>query len=256
LGRSRTFARCRSGLRPPSDSAPRPDPSSRRGRIDGARVSGHREIALGLGAYAAYLAVREVVWTDRGRAKARRNARRLIDLERRLGLLVEPRVQSLALRTPRVVDVFNASYAAANVALSVAWLARLYVGGDGGYRRERRAALLAFVGALPVFLLLPTAPPRTQKEFVDTLADRGIDLDHPLLIRLYNPIAALPSHHVAFAFVTGTGLARRAKTPVGRLAGTLYAPVVALVVIATGNHFIADVAAGAALGALARVLTR
>jgi hypothetical protein len=35
-----------------------------------------------------------------------------------------------------------------------------------------------------------------------------------------------------------------------------YAPVVALVVLATGNHFVVDVAAGGVLGALARRLGR
>ena len=35
-----------------------------------------------------------------------------------------------------------------------------------------------------------------------------------------------------------------------------YAPLVAVVVVATGNHFVVDVAAGAALGVLARRLAR
>jgi hypothetical protein len=219
-------------------------------------VSGRREIAIGLGAYAAYLAVRGAVWTDGGRARARRNARRLIALERRLGLFVEPRVQALALRAPRLVDALNAGYAAGNVALSVGWLMWLYGRGDRHYERERRAAIAAFTAALPVFLLFPTAPPRTEEEFVDTLADRGIHLDHPVLVRLYNPIAAMPSHHVAFAVVTGAGLAARAATPTGRVAWLSYAPLVTVIVIATGNHFIADVVAGVALGVLARYLTR
>jgi membrane-associated phospholipid phosphatase len=72
---------------------------------------------------------------------------------------------------------------------------------------------------------------------------------------LYNPIAAMPSHHVAFAVVTGEGLARRARTRMGR-GWRGYAPVVALVVLATGNHFVVDVAAGGVLGALARRLSR
>jgi membrane-associated phospholipid phosphatase len=219
-------------------------------------MSGRREIAIGLGAYAAYLAVRQAVWTEAGRARARRNARRVIALERRLGLFVEPRVQAIALRAPRVVDVLNAGYAAGNVALSVGWLMWLYGRGDSAYRRERRAAVVAFAAALPVFLVFPTAPPRTEEELVDTLADRGIDLDHPVLVRLYNPIAAMPSHHVAFAVVTGTGLAARASAPAGRLAWLAYAPLVTVIVIATGNHFIGDVVAGAALGVLARYLTR
>jgi hypothetical protein len=115
--------------------------------------------------------------------------------------------------------------------------------------------VLAFLAGLPVFLAYPTAPPRTQEGIVDTLRDRGIDLGHPWLVRLYNPIAAMPSHHVAFAVVTGEGLARRARTRMGR-GWRGYAPVVALVVLATGNHFVVDVAAGGVLGALARRLSR
>jgi PAP2 superfamily len=219
-------------------------------------VSGRREIAIGLGAYAAYLAVRRAVWTEAGRARAARNARRLVDVERRLGVFVEPRVQALALHAPRVVDVLNAGYAAGNVAMSVGWLMRLYARGDPAFRRERRAAVIAFTAGLPVFLAFPTAPPRTQEGFVDTLADRGIDLGHPWLVRLYNPVAAMPSHHVAFAAVTGEALAARAAGPWVRRAWRGYAPLVAVVVVATGNHFVLDVAAGAALGALARRLAR
>ena len=219
-------------------------------------VTGRKEIALGLGAYAAYLAVRRAVWTEAGRARAQRNAGRLIDLERRLGLFVEPRLQAVALRAPRVVDALNAGYAAGNVALSVGWLMRLYARGDDGFGRERRAAVIAFIAALPVFLAFPTAPPRTQDGFVDTLADRGIDLGHPWLVRLYNPIAAMPSHHVAFAVVTGEGLAARATGRCVRGLWRGYAPLVAIVVVATGNHFVVDVVAGAALGGLARRLAR
>jgi PAP2 superfamily len=217
---------------------------------------GRNEIAIGLDAYAAYLAVRRAVWTEEGRARAHRNAGRLIALERQLGVFVEPRIQAVAMRAPRLVDVLNAGYAAGNVALSVGWLLRLFWRGDAGFRRERRAAVIAFMAGLPVFLLFPTAPPRTQDGFVDTLADRGIDLGHPWLVRLYNPIAAMPSHHVAFAVVTGEGLAARAGGPVTRTAWRGYAPLVAIVVLATGNHFVVDVAAGAVLGVLARRLAR
>ncbi len=219
-------------------------------------MSGRREVAIGLSAYAAYLAVRHVVWTDRGRARARRNATRVLAVERRLGIAVEPRVQTAALRTRRLVDVLNAGYAAGNVALSVGWLLRLFRRADAAFLAERRAAVIAFTSALPVFLAFPTAPPRTMDGFVDTMADRGIDLQRPWLVRFYNPIAAMPSHHVAFAVVTGSGLAARAGGAATRSAWRAYAPVVAIVVIATGNHFVADVAAGAALGLVARSVVR
>ena len=214
-------------------------------------MNGRREVALGLGAYAAYLAVRRAVWTERGRARADRNAGRLIALERRLGILVEPRIQAVALRAPRFVDVLNAGYAAGNVALSVGWLLRLFRRGDAAFSRERSAALIAFTAALPVFLAFPTAPPRTQEGFVDTLADRGIDLGHPWMVWFYNPIAAMPSQHVAFAVVTGEGLAARAGGRVARAGWRGYAPLVAIVVLATVYQFLFVVGAGGGLLLLA-----
>jgi hypothetical protein len=220
-------------------------------------VSAQREIAIGIGAYAAYLAVRALVWNDRGRARAARNAQRIATVERRFGVDLEERVQSLALRWPRFVDVVNAGYAAGNLGVSVGWLVYLYRRNDPHYRLERRAALIAFTAALPAFALLPTAPPRTLDEYVDTMATRGMGIDQPLLVRFYNPVAAFPSQHVAFAVVTGGALAARAKGPAGRAAcGVLFPFAVALVVVATGNHFVADAAAGVVLGVLARALAR
>ena len=215
------------------------------------------EASLGLGAYAAYLGVRRAVTTPAGRERARRNAWRLIRLERRLGLGFERRVQRAALRLDGLAHLLHAGYAVANIGLSVAWLVTLYRRGDPRYARERRAALAVFLGALPVFLALPMAPPRTQKGYVvDTMARSGIDIEHRFLVRFYNPVAAMPSHHVAFAVVSGVGLASRARSPAARIAWGAYPALVATVVVATGNHYVLDVPAGAALGALARALTR
>jgi hypothetical protein len=219
-------------------------------------VSARREIAIGLGAYGSYLLVRRAVWNDRGRARAAVNARRIVDVERALHLDIEAGVQRAALRVPGLVHGLNAGYAAGNVALSVGWLLRLYRRHDLGFVTERRAALITFGGALPFFALFPTAPPRTLDGFVDTLGGHGTGLDHPMLVRLYNPIAAMPSHHVGFAVVTGIGLARRATTHASRVGWLAYPGVVAVVVIATANHFVADVIGGAVIGAVARRVAR
>ena len=116
--------------------------------------------------------------------------------------------------------------------------------------------MAAFLGALPVFLVLPTAPPRHLDGFVATLEASGVDLDHPELVRFYNPIAAMPSHHVAFAVVTGIGLASRSSHVLRRVTWWGYAPAVGMIVVATGNHYVLDVIAGAALGMIARRVTR
>lgn len=218
--------------------------------------NGVAEVAIGLSCYAAYLVVRRLVWTDQGRGRARSNAERVVGLERRLGIAVEPRVQQLALRVPGTTSFLNASYAAGNVALSVGWLLLLFGRRDPAFGRERFAAVVAFTGALPVFALFPTAPPRVLEGFVDTFGGPGRGLDDPRLVRLYNPIAAMPSHHLAFATVTGLGLAARRRSRAGRAWWRAYPAAVAVVVVATANHFVADVFAGTALGLLARRVAR
>ncbi|MBI4884286.1 MAG: phosphatase PAP2 family protein [Actinobacteria bacterium] len=223
---------------------------------DRGRFDFRREVALGLCSYGAYLVVRRLVWNERGRARARYDAQRILGWERSMGIDIESKVQSAALRVPGMVPALNLGYAAGNVALSVGWLLLLYRRRDASFFRERRAALAAFAGALPFFAAMPTAPPRTLDEFVDTMNGDRFGLDHPLLLRFYNPIAAMPSHHVAFAVVTGVGLARRASSRSRRVGWATYPGAVALVVVATANHFVADVAGGAALGVLARRATR
>jgi membrane-associated phospholipid phosphatase len=232
------------------------------GRDMGARrFSGRREAAIGLGAYALYLGVRSLVVNERGRRKARRNAERLVALERRLAIHSEPALQRLLLPRTRFVAGLNVGYAVLNFGLTVGWLMRLFFARDADFHRLRRAAVLTFCGAQPVFLLFPTAPPRTLEGFVDTISEvSGIDLDAGPIAELYNPLAAMPSIHVAFAVVTATGLAETSPSRLVRRLAPVYPPLVAFTVVATANHYVLDGVAGAALGALglrtARALER
>jgi PAP2 superfamily len=221
-----------------------------------ARFSALREVTLVLLVYGVYLLVRKLVLRRGGRERAALNAARVVALEERLGIHVEPAVQRALLKTPRVLHGLNVGYAVFNVTLTLGWAALLFARRDPEYRRLRNACLIAHVGAQPVFLLFPTAPPRVLDGFVDTLAEvSGFDLEHPLLVRLYNPVAAVPSLHVAFAVVTAGTLAERASSPLGKLAAASYPPLVSLVITATGNHYVLDAVAGAALGSTARWLT-
>jgi hypothetical protein len=213
------------------------------------RFSGRREAAIGLGVYAAYLAVRHLVVNDAGRRKAARNAERIVALERRLGIHVEPELQALLLPRRRVVAVLNVAYVTLNVGLTVGWLMRLYGRRDPEFHRLRRAAALATFGAQPVFLLFPVAPPRTLDHFVDTIADvSGVDLDKGLIARLYDPIAAMPSIHITYAVVTAAGISQTSRSPLARALAPAYPPAVAFVIFATANHYVLDAVAGAALG--------
>jgi membrane-associated phospholipid phosphatase len=220
------------------------------GRDSRARTfSGRREAAIGLGMYAIYLLVRNAVVNDGGRAQARRNAERIVAAERRLRIHVEPELQQVLLPRTRLIAVLNVTYAVANVGLTVGWLVRLFFQRRPEFHRLRRAAVLTTLGAQPVFLLFPTAPPRTLDHLVDTIAEvSGFDLDSGLIAKLYDPIAAMPSIHVAYAVVTATGIAETSRSPFARRLAPAYPPLVALTVLVTANHYVLDAVAGAALG--------
>src|ERR687895_1551865 len=197
---------------------------SRRAR----RYSTRREVALGLGVYATYLLVRRAVVNERGRALAAGNARRIVALERRLGIHIEPRLQALLLPQRRLIAVLNVAYVTLNVGLTVGWLIRLFRGKHPQFHRLRRAAVVTTLGAQPIFLFFPVAPPRTLEEFVDTIEEvSGIDLDRGLVAQLYDPIAAMPSIHVAYAVVTAVGIATAARRPAARAVAPAYPALVA-----------------------------
>jgi PAP2 superfamily len=221
------------------------------------RFSGRREAAIGLGVYSIYLLVRRAVVNERGRRRAAANAERIVALERRLGIHVEPDLQALLLPRRRLLAVLNVAYATLNVGLTVGWLMRLFHRRNPEFHRLRRAAALATLGAQPVFLFFPVAPPRTLEHFVDTIADvSGVDLDTGLIAKLYDPIAAMPSIHVTYAVVTAAGIAETTGSAAARTLAPVYPPLVALVVFATANHYVLDAVAGATLGLVALRLAR
>jgi hypothetical protein len=219
--------------------------------------SGRREVAIGLGVYALYLGVRQVKLRRGGRERAARNAERIVALERRLRIDVEPVLQRLLLPRARLVAVLNVAYVTLNVGLTVGCLVRLYRRRDPRFHELRRAAVLTSLGAQPVFLLFPVAPPRSLEGFVDTIREvSGLDLDRGLVAEVYDPIAAFPSIHVAYAVVTAAGIARTTGMPWLRTGVPAYPPLVGLTVFATANHYVVDALGGAALGAAALRLAR
>jgi PAP2 superfamily len=214
------------------------------------------EAAIGLGTYAAALGVRRAVWSPAGRARARRNADRLMRLEQRLGIAVEPAIQRAAMgRVP--LGALNAAYVGANIACTVGSLAVLLRRRDPGYRQLRRSVAGTMLAAQVPFLLFPTAPPRATERFVDTLSEgSGVDLDRGAVSQLFNPIASMPSIHMAWAVISAESLRACSPRPSVRAAAALYPPAVASVVLVTANHLVVDVLAGSVLGWAALRLAR
>jgi hypothetical protein len=210
------------------------------------------EIVTGLGTYAVYLLARRLVDDAEGRRRSQRNAARIVALERRLGLHVEPAFQRTLMRHRRLCHALNAGYVTANVLLTIGLPIALYRREHPRFPWLRRAVALSILGATPVYVAFPCDPPRRLDGFEDTIkAISGFDLDSGWIAQLYNPIAAFPSIHMAFAVVTAAGVRSLSDDPAVRALAAAYPAAVACTVFGTGNHYVLDAVAGSALGAAA-----
>jgi PAP2 superfamily len=211
-------------------------------RSDGAL----RQVLLFAAAYLLYGASRWVVSGDE--ATALEHARWIVSLEQTLGIAVEASVQH-ALDHRGLLWPLNHAYVAAQVAVVPAALVWLYGRDRRAYRRLRDTVLATWLLALPVFWLFPVAPPRlAHLGLIDTITQQtGLALDSKLTTSFYNPLAAVPSLHCGFALAVSLALARNARRRWTRALALAWAPTIFLAVVATGNHFLFDIAAGVAI---------
>jgi membrane-associated phospholipid phosphatase len=137
------------------------------------------------------------------------------------------------------------------VGLAMLWI---YLRRNDAFVRIRNTVLLANVIGLVGYVLLPTAPPRMfpYVGFEDTLANFAT-LNHGSgLVQLAsNPYAAMPSLHAADALIVGIALAMLVRNRLLKAVWLLWPGWVWFCVMATGNHFWLDIAAGVAVAAVA-----
>jgi membrane-associated phospholipid phosphatase len=204
---------------------------------------GRRELMLFAVAYLLYSLGRWVAVGDTD--VATRHAHWIVDLERSASLDVEGAVQD-ALSGSFWLWLLNHLYIAAQLVVVPGALVFLYRRDALRYAQLRNTVLLTWLVALPIYALYPVAPPRLADiGMVDTITTQtGIALDSKLTTAFYNPLAAVPSLHAGFALAVSAALAAAARRPLTRFAAWLWAPTIALAVVATGNHFLFDIAAG------------
>ena len=142
----------------------------------------------------------------------------------------------------------------AGTAVALVWVYRRR---RDAYARLRNALVVASGLGVVGYAVFPTAPPRLAGIGVaDTVsAATPVDLHSTVVSGLYNPYAAFPSMHIGFSLVVGDAIARLARRPLWRAAGALYPVFVLLVIVATGNHFFVDAAAGASAAGVALATT-
>jgi hypothetical protein len=215
-----------------------------------ARHSFCTEAIAVLALYALYELSRGFVVPDA--AEARRHALDVVAIERWPHLLLEADVQRAARIIPGLDAMLGASYLALHLTVTIAVLLWFHQRRPAAFPLVRNALLVASGLALAGYLTFPTAPPRLAGIGVaDTVSGDHVDLNHGLVSSLYNPYAAVPSMHVGYAVILAAALFWYSRHALVRALAPLYPPFVLLVVVATGNHFFLDAAAGALVAGLA-----
>jgi hypothetical protein len=205
-----------------------------------------RQILLFCGAYYLYRLVRGLV--DGRAAAAFDNARDLITLEQSLGLFFEPAVHAWAEASGPLIAGASWMYVNSHFTVTVVTLAFIYLCRNDAFYFVRNMFMIAMAIALLGYVVYPTAPPRFMPEwgFSDSVANfTGVAADSASADLLFNPFAAVPSMHVAFALMLAMPMARMARSRAVRMAWWTYPAVVTFVVVATANHWWMDAFLGA-----------
>jgi hypothetical protein len=214
------------------------------------------QIVLFCGAYWLYRLVRGQVWDQS--AAAFEHARDIVSLERSLHVFVEPSLQSWAIGTGWVDGVGSWMYLNTHFIVTTCTLAFIYLFRNEHFYFVRNMFMVAMGIALVGYLVYPTAPPRMLPEFgfADSVADfTGVSSDASVNA-LYNPYAAVPSMHVGFALMLAVPMIRITRRRWAKALWAVYAPVVAMVVVVTANHWVFDAATGALSAAVAAVVAQ
>jgi membrane-associated phospholipid phosphatase len=215
------------------------------------------QFAIWIGFYVVYQLTRGVA--DRSVGDAFANGEWVLRTERELGALFEPAVQRVVDTSSIMLTLTSYTYWLSQFA--VVGIALLYV----YFRHHERFAgfrnwlIVANLLGLVGYVLMPTAPPRMFPEwgFVDSLAQySAVSHDSGLIQLGSNPYAAMPSLHAMDAFIVGVVMFGLVRSRIAKALWLTWPVWVGFSVIATGNHYWLDVAAGVVLAIVAGYLLR
>jgi hypothetical protein len=178
----------------------------------------------------------------------------IVSAERALGLFRERAVQALFTPWDSVTDAFNTYYGGTHFLVPAAILIWLLLRHPERYARARTTLAVMTAVAFVCFWLYPVAPPRLLPAsfgFVDTLRAGGSGhLESSLINTAGDQYASMPSLHVAWAVWCALALYPMFRHWALRALVVAYPVMTTLVVVATGNHYFLDAAAGTLLACL------
>jgi len=208
------------------------------------------EVAVLLLVILAFTRLHSAAGTDAA-ARAAANAAALQAVERALGLDITLAVNRWLVEHPALVKPAVYYYRLYYLVI-VGVLVWVFVRHPGDYVRVRRVLVVMTLLALPVFWALPMSPPRfAVPGVVDIVTEHDIlggEASH-VIATGRNLYSAMPSMHTAWSLWCGYAAWYALRARHSRLAVLpwLFPLGMAAVVLATGNHYVLDIAGSVTL---------
>jgi len=209
---------------------------------------GLHEVLVVVIAFLIYFVIRGAVVDRAGEAVVR--AINLIEIEQALRVDWELEMQSWILDHYALIKVVNWIYFWGHMPLVIGVAVWLYIWHRRAYFVSRNAFLASGAIGLVIYWLAPVAPPRLVPfaGFIDTMAafDR-VGYNAQEAKAFVNPYAAVPSLHFGWALLLAAVVAWVSRHPLSYVFAIAWPVAMFFSVVMTGNHFILDAVAGAAV---------
>ena len=206
--------------------------------------------------YFAYQLARGVADRE-GEATAFANGAWVIDFQRSLGAMIELTLQRVVESSTLLIQATSLTYWLSQFAVVGIALTWVYFNAHDRFYGFRNMLIVGNLIGLLGYILLPTAPPRMFPEagFTDTLAAHStVNHSSTFVAFASNPYAAMPSLHALDATIVSVVMATVVRRRWAKVLWLAWAPWVWFAVMATGNHFWLDVAAGVLVAGLAAAI--
>jgi membrane-associated phospholipid phosphatase len=172
----------------------------------------------------------------------------VIRFERVHGILWEGVLQRAVLERRVLVDAANVVYMYGHWPVIIGAGVLLFHYRPDQYARLRDACLLSGLVGLVVFSLFPVAPPRlTDLPLVDTVTRDESGYRQIVPPTMVNQYAAMPSFHAGWNLLAGIVVFSATRHWMLRTLAVLGPVAMMLAVVATANHYVLDVIAGASI---------
>lgn len=186
----------------------------------------------------------------------------LIDIQRSLGLFVEPGWQSAALEHRWSRDLADALYTYLHFPVLALAGALAWWHSRRNWERTRDTLLISMVFGLAFYYALPAAPPRLMAQlgynygFVDTIFGGGARFEYVQPGFYVNNFAAVPSFHVGWMLLSSVAMWASLRNRVAKVASVIPTLAVGWASAATANHLLIDMVIGAGVVGVAFLLAR